>query len=266
MATLSEVSTPHRVGDHYEIEIAPGWRQGRGAFGGLVVGALVRAIEDHTADPRRRVRSVTAELPGPVEHGSVEISVDTLRAGKHVSTTRAALVQHGEIRAHAVAILGASRPGAAALAWNELVRPEAPPWPELAPAPLSGPGPWPEFAQHFEYRIVEGLPMAGGSGRALGWIRPRDPGPVRDAAYLAAMIDAWWPCALIRLPEMRPMATIAFTLDVVGDPGDLDPVAPLLYRASSPVCGDGYALETRELWTGDGRLAAINHQTFAIVK
>jgi acyl-CoA thioesterase len=45
-----------------------------------------------------------------------------------------------------------------------------------------------------------------------------------------------------------------------------DPDAPLLYRATAPVCADGYYLETRELWGADGRLVAINHQTIAIIQ
>ncbi|MBC7974135.1 MAG: thioesterase family protein, partial [Myxococcales bacterium] len=105
MASLSDVSTPRLVGDRYQLEVAAGWRQGRGAFGGLVIASLIRAIEQHTADPARVVRSVTAELPGPVEGGTVDIAVEALRHGKNMSTVRAALRQHGEIRAHAVAIL-----------------------------------------------------------------------------------------------------------------------------------------------------------------
>lgn len=268
MASLCEVTTPVPDSDRYRLEVAPGWRQGRGAFGGLVVGALIRAIEHHTAEPARRVRSVTAEIPAPVEIGTAEITMATLRRGNHVSTVRAQLSQHGEVRAHAVAVVAAARGGdGGSVTWNELAPPSAPPWRELAPLPIDGkPGPWPEFAQHFEYRVVEGLPASGGAARALGWIRPRDPGPARDAAYLAAMIDAWWPAAFARLTAPRPMATIAFTLDIAGGADGLDPVAPLLYRATAPVCSDGYALETRELWSGDGRLVAINHQTFVIIR
>jgi acyl-CoA thioesterase len=267
MASLSDALTPRPAGDHYQLEVTPGWRQGRGAFGGLVVGALIRAIEARTADPSRKVRSVTAELPGPVEHGTVDISVETLRQGKNVSTARAALSQHGEIRSHAVAILGAPRAGTQQAGWNDLTRPELPPWTEIAPAPIgSAGGPGPEFAQHFEFRLVEGLLLSGSTAPVRGWIRARDPGAPRDAAYLAAMIDAWWPVAFIRLGELRPMATIAFTLDLVAGLDGLDPAAPLGYRATAPVCTDGYCLETRELWGADGRLVAINHQTFVIIQ
>lgn len=270
MTTLSDVSTPHPVGDRFELEIEPGWRQGRGAFGGLVVGALVRAIEQRLGDPGRKVRSVTAEIPGPVEHGTVEITVESLRHGKNVSTLRAALAQRGEIRSHAVAILAGPRAGVAPVAWTELAPPELPDWARdwarIEPLALRGFPPWPEFAQHFEYRLVEGVPITGGAARVLGWIRPRDPGPRRDAAWIAAVIDAWWPSAFVRFSAIRPMATIAFTLDLVAGLDGLDPAAPLIYRAAAPVCGDGFFLETRELWGPDGRLIAINHQTFAIIQ
>lgn len=270
MASLCDVIAPRPAGDRYQLDTPAGWRHERGAFGGLVVGALVHAIEHHTADPTRRIRSVTAELPGPVEPGAAEIAVEPLRRGNNVSTVRAQLSQHGEIRSHAVAVLAAARAGAVAAGaatWNDLPRPDAPPWTEIAPLGLGDrPGPRPEFAQHFEFRLVDGVPASGGAARTLGWIRARDPGPRRDAAYVAAMIDAWWPAAFVRFTTRRPMATIAFTLDIAGGADGLDPDAPLLYRATAPVCTDGYSFETRELWSEDGRLVAINHQTFVVIR
>ena len=261
MASLSDAMTPRAAGDQFQFEVLAGWRQGRGAFGGLVIGALINAIELRVADPARKVRSVTAEIPGAVEAGVVDIAVDALRIGKNVSTLRAGMAQQGEIRCHAVAILAATRASAAPMAWNELTAPTLPSWRTLQP--LSGNA---EFTQHFEYRLVEGIPLSGGPPRTLGWIRPRDAGPDRGAAYIAAMADAWWPAAFSRMTAPRPMATIAYTLDIVGGVDGLDPDAPLIYRAQVPVCGDGYFLETRELWSEDGRLVAINHQTFAIIQ
>ena len=77
--------------------------------------------------------------------------------------------------------------------------------------------------------------------------------------------DAWWPAALVRFAASRPIATIAYTLEIATGLDGLQPAAPLIYRAVAPVCGDGYFVETRELWGDDGRLVAINHQTFAII-
>lgn len=268
MATLVDASTPTPTATGYRFDQEAGWRQGRGAFGGLTIAGLVRAIEHRVADPRRIVRSVTAQLPAPFEPGTADLTVELLREGKNLTAARAALVQGGETRAHVVAILAAHRPGDGPLAWRDLAPPAAPPWRSLAALPVSTDPRmvWPEFAQHFEYRIVEGLPFATGApARTVGWIRPRLPGAQRDAAYVAAVVDAWWPAAFTKFPPTRPCATIAYTLELVTNLDGLDPEAPLLYRGTVPVCADGFFLETRELWGEDGRLVALNHQTFAVI-
>jgi acyl-CoA thioesterase len=244
------------------ISVTADWRQGRGAFGGLIVGAMIRAVEAATGDPERAVRTVTAELPGATVPGTATVATETLRRGNSLTCARASIVQGGETKAHAVVIRATSRPGD--LAWQHLHRPDAEPWSKVPVTPWS-PGAWPEFAQHFEFRVIRGLPGAGLEPLALGWVRPRIPGAARDAAYIAALADAWWPCALVASKTMRPMATIAYTLEIVGGVADLDPEAPLLYRAISPISGDGFAHETRELWGEDGRLVAVNHQTFALI-
>jgi acyl-CoA thioesterase len=266
MASLTDVMTPRRTGERYVLEVIPGWNQGRGAFGGLVIGALIRAIEDSVADPSRLVRTVTAEIPGPIEVGTADIAIEVLRRGNNVSAVRAAMSQHGEVRAHAVAVLAATRSGdAPPPQWNDLVAPTLPHWTELPPR--SGvAGAQHGFAANFEWRLVEGVPASGGPAVALGWIRALDPGPRRGAAYVAAMIDAWWPAGLNRLSAFRPMATLAFSLDIAGSVDALAADAPLVYRATSPVSRDGYSLETRELWSPDGQLIAVNHQTFVVIR
>ncbi|MGE0395783.1 MAG: acyl-CoA thioesterase [Kofleriaceae bacterium] len=264
--SLDELTRPTRVATGegratFSLDVPAGWRQGRGAFGGLCIASLVRAIEATVADPARRVRSVTAELPGPVDAGAADIAVEILRAGNAVTTARAVLSQANGIKSHAVAVVAATRKSADA-AWQDLAPPSAPAWSELAAVPDLG---FPEFARHFEYRIVEGIPGSSGASRAIGWVRARDPGAARDSAYIAAMCDVWWPASLVRFDRMRPAATIAYTLDIVGTLEGLDPEAPLLYRGVVPVMRDGYFLETRELWGSDGRLIAVNHQTFALL-
>jgi len=266
MSSLTDVSTPQRDGDQFRLDVPAGWRQGRGAYGGYTIAALIRAIEQTVGDHAREVRSVTAELPAPVEVGTAEVRVEILRTGNKLSAARAWLVQHGETRAHAVAILAATRPGAGPLGWRDLAPPHAPAWKQVPPFDMATNVPWPEFAHHFEYRLVEGLPIANGApARTVGWVRPKLPCTVRDAGYIASLIDVWWPAAFTKFPPSRPCATIAFTLDLVQNLDGLDPDAPLLYRGTVPVCADGYFLETRELWGEDGRLVAINHQTFAVI-
>lgn len=256
MIDLEAATTP-RDG---RIVIPAGWRQGRGAYGGVAIATMVRAIDQRVADPSRAVRSITAELPAPVMHGEAELAVEILRSGSSVTTARCTLIQGGEIKAHAVAIAAGARRDAPT--WQELAAPAAPPWASIATAPSGG---FPEFAQHFEHRPVAGLPLAGGRPETVGWIRALHPGARRDAGYLAAMIDAWYPAALVHLRATRPMATIAYTLDLVGSLAGLADDAPLLYRGHAPVAADGYFVENRELWGDDGRLLALNRQTFAVL-
>jgi acyl-CoA thioesterase len=242
------------------LDIPVGWRQGPGAYGGLVVAALMRAAEQAIGDPARAIRSVTAEIPAPVEPGRAELAVEILRAGKSVTTARVALKQAGETRAHAVVIAATARPNS--MSWNALTPPAAPVFGRLESLPTGGP--FPEFARQFDFRIVEGIPTSGMPGPCVGWVKARDAGGRFDAAYLAAMIDVWFPAALVHAREMRPMATISFTLEIIDATNLRD--EPLLYRAVSPVTADSYSFETRELWTADGRLLARNHQTFVIIK
>ncbi|HTL32234.1 MAG TPA: thioesterase family protein [Kofleriaceae bacterium] len=254
--TLEAATTPQSG----VLDIPVGWRQGPGAYGGLVVASLMRAAEQAIGDPARAIRSVTAEIPAPVEPGRGDFDVEILRAGKSVTTARVALKQAGETRAHAVVIVATDRPNS--MSWNELAPPAAPSFASLPSMPTDGP--FPEFAQQFDFRIVEGIPAAGKPGACIGWVKARAAGSRFDAAYLAAMIDVWFPAALVYAKEMRPMATISFTLEVIDAANLRD--EPLLYRAVSPVTADSYSFETRELWTAEGRLLARNHQTFVIIK
>jgi acyl-CoA thioesterase len=263
--TLTDVTTPSGA----TLTIAEGWRQGRGAYGGLTIAATLRAIEAHVADPRRTVRSLTADLPGPTLPGTADIVVETLRSGTNLTVARGALHQAGAVTTHVVAILAADREALAGATLDrcDLTPPAAPPWQSVAPIPMVPDHGWPEFVSNFELRLVTGMPFAGGTEATVtGYVRARDPGPARDAAYLAAMIDVWWPSLFGRMTGPRPMATIAFTLELFGSVRDADPEVPLLYHGTVPVVSHGYFVETRELWTPSGTLLARNHQTFAIIK
>lgn len=253
------------LGDgRYRTEIPDGWQQGKGAFGGLVMASLVRAIERAEPDPARRLRALTGEIPAPVLAGEVDVAVEVLRRGAGVTTARAVLSQRGEVLAQATGVLGAAR--RAVPSWKALAAPAMRPWREVEPIPFL-PGVMPTFVQHFEMRNVGPAPFSGGAElRAEAWVRPRVAIGERGAAWLAAMVDVWWPCALVGFDAPRPTATIAFTLELVGGFEGLDPAEPIFYRAQAPVMEEGYSVEFRELWGSDGRLLALNQQTFVIIK
>jgi acyl-CoA thioesterase len=264
VATLDELMTPARTGDtdHYRFDVPDGWQQGRGAFGGLVFGAMIRAMGATLGDHTARLRTLTGELPAPTDVGVAAIEVEILRKGSAMTTIASRVVQDGKTRAHAVGVFGRAR---APVHWQTERPPQVAAWQDIPAAPADALRP--PFARHFEYRVIGPYPLSrGAEAKCTGWIRPREPGPGRDAAFVAACADAYWPAAFSVLAEMRPMATVAFTLELIEPLDELDPEAPLLHRATAPAAVDGFTYETRELWGADGRLVARNHQVLVVIK
>ena len=86
---LSAALTPIQTdATSFTVEIPTGWEQGKGAYGGLVLGMLVRAVELTEPDPQRIVRSLAAEIPAPVMPGPARIVIEPLRRGGAVSVHR----------------------------------------------------------------------------------------------------------------------------------------------------------------------------------
>jgi hypothetical protein len=265
MNDLTSITTPARTGDRsFVAQIPDGWQQGRGAFGGLVIANLVRAIEAFDGEPERSLRSLTAEICGPVQPGPNAIHVERFRTGTGVATIGARLVRDGEVLAHAVGVMGKRR--LETHDFCDLVPPEIPPWQEVPAIPVQPPF-GPVFAQHVEFRVLGPPPYSGAAEPvASGFARFKDPGAARDSAYIAALADIWWPSFFARESTPRPAATIAFTLEILGGLAGLDPEAPLFHRARTIAGNGGYVVELRELWGLDGRLVALNQQTLTIIK
>ena len=55
--------------------------------------------------------------------------------------------------------------------------------------------------------------------------------------------------------------TVGFTCHLFTPP----PRGPLYFRARALASAEGFVSESRELWTPDGKLVALNPQLFAII-
>lgn len=239
------------------------WQQGRGAFGGLVLGTLLRAIERCEPDASRTTRTLSGDLCGPVLSGPAELRVRTLRRGNNQSNLAAELAQDGAVLATASAVLSPPRAADGAPRFVPAPPPSSPPWREL-PALAVAPPVGPAFAQHYEYRAA-GAPFSRGDEPVIdGFIRERVPLARLDAPALVGRLDAWWP-TLFAVGAPRPVATISFVAEILVDPATLPPEEPLRYRARMAALHDGFFVELRELWSGE-RVVALNQQTFAILR
>ncbi len=264
MAGLDTVLDTESIDDHkYLLRIPEGWEQGASTFGGLVIGAMVRAMTRTLDDGTRSLRTLNAELIGAVQAGDAILKLRTLRQGNAVSALSVECSQGDELVVHAVGIFGRPRPFDET--WRELPPPVFGPWQETRAAELDA-SIAPRFTRQFEYRPIFGAPFEGGSPRCEGWVRPREICSIRDEAYISAIADAWWLAAMVKLASPRPAATLCFSIDFHSPIEGLGVEAPLYHRGYVSALSDGYATEVRELWGQDGRLVSINRQVVVIIK
>lgn len=272
--------------------VPEGWRQGRGAWGGLLAGPLLHAAARLGGEGQRirhaSIQMLAAAAPGPalvttevIRAGGATTAVDLRLLGAEADADGAPQPGHGTL-AHATVVLGRARAaeaGADGETWRTLEPPEALAAGSDATAvvPL-GPPLAPEFLSQLEVRPVAGFPLTGEpDGQTLAWVRPRRPvGAGLDAAsadvVLGALADAMWPATLVRLATMHPLATVGYALDL---PGQVAPEAlvddegllvPLLHRGRLVAAREGYVTETRELWHPCGVLLSVNTQTVAVIR
>lgn len=268
--------TPSDGPGHFTLDVPEGMRQGRGAWGGVSTGSMVAAAQLSHPRPGLTVRTLAAQLVAPVPVGRVLLEVEVLRRGSGTDT-RAVRMRDtdGTLLSHGVVVLGAARVGAGMPdgdEWTGLEPPvELAAGPDAAPE-LGVPAGAPEFVVHLQMRPVTGPIFRGATGGvSAGWVRPRGPVSRVDAPLVAALADAWWVAVIERLDRPRPVATVGFTLDLPTDPGTLPRTSDgglesMFHRGRVIAARDGYTVETRELWTADGRLVSWNTQTVAVIK
>ena len=259
-------STPRKVAPgRYLLDVPDGWQQGRGAFGGLVLAALARAVEMAEPEKERALRSFNGEIAGPVLPGEALIEVTELRRGSGLSAYNATMSQQGQGLVRGSAVL--ARPRNTDPPRLHIPAPSPRPWSEVDVIPLEKAPFVPTFSRHLEFRVMGPLPFTGASEPvAEGWIRVKRTPAALGAPEIVALADAWWPAGLASISMPRPMATVAFGLQHFPPPAPLDPAVPLYYRGRVVAEQDGYLVEMRELWSPEGRLVALNQQTIAWIR
>jgi acyl-CoA thioesterase len=264
-AFLAATSPEPLSSGRYRIRFSAPWYQGRGAFGGVVAGAALRAMEHAIGGTANRpVRSLTAHFCAPAVEGEAEIHTRVERAGKLVTHATARVENASGVVCVASATFGAARGGT--LEYFEVPRPEVPPPHDVPMVPDDVP--MPTFCQFFEYRFcIGGAPYSGGPvAETGGWIRPRDR-LVMDAPLCVGLMDAYPPSVLARIDGFQAAASVDFRVDffhALPRPG-LDKDAHFLRTGRSRQAAGGYAEDSQQLWTEDGVLLAQCHQIFALL-
>lgn len=232
------------------------WFQGPGAFGGVIAGAVVRAVEDVVDSENHDVRSLNLEFLAPVDERPARMKTDVVRRGSSVVNVEARIEQRGEVAATATATLCRRRESSIEVDCAEA--PEVPAPDELEPAPDNPL--FPSFAQHYEHRFAVGsVPFTGSDKAAVGgWGRLKEADEPADAAHIAALLDIWPPAVLSTVSEPMGAATISWQI-VFDRPLPVTDAGPedfYLVAAETQRASAGYAEEEARLFDRRGRRLA----------
>ena len=269
------------LGDgRFAADVDLGWAAPTAANGGYLAAIVVRAVLAHT-DPRGtlRLRSLTLHYLRPVGAGELALEVETIRAGRRITSVRVTALQEGRAAITALAALAVphleaagtwlpSPPAAAPAPPREAPRLPAERWRrddaehwleahELAPAITHRV----QLAPRFGGVPFSGrAPRAGEGPQTGGWITLPEPHRV-DAAYVALCADVWWPPGFEPLDRPAVAPTIDLTIHFRADiPPQGLPDQPVLGWYRSSTARDGLVEEDGLLFLGDGTLLAHSRQ------
>ncbi len=239
--------------------IHPGWDIFGVPNGGYLMVMLARAMQ---AEAGGRVPiTLTSHFLRPGRPGPVAIVVETVKAGKTLSTFRATMVQDDKELVTAVAAFaegGVPRPDAQIIDGSP---PDLPPPEECV---LSEPSPTGPFPPPFTGRIVlrlhpdDAMSLGGarpGIARVRGWFRLHEgerPEPL--AAILAA--DAFPPAVFNTHLPLNWTPTVEMTIHL----RDPQPHTWLRCAFRTRFVTNGFLEEDGELWDRDGNLVALSRQ------
>ena len=234
-----------------------GWWVQSGPNGGYLSAMSLRAMLEHLDDASRPPRSLHVRFLSAPDQGAVEVEVQTLRAGRSLTTLGASMHQGGKLLLVASATFSGPF---SEVAFQDVSMPQVTPIADCEPIPR-------QIPLNERWDMLRGI---GGefrkSPRALtgGYIRPAEPVQV-DALTIAAMWDAWPPSAFARAMEQRfrgaaptVEATLYFRaqLPCVG----AQPTDYYVIRVEATTAHEGFMAESGEIWSRSGVLLAQSHQ------
>jgi len=248
----------------WKAEIDPGWTVVGRPNGGYLLALAVRAGLEAAGQPDPLATS--AHFLASPDPGPAELEVETLRAGRSVSTVQVRLTQGGSVCLEVLLTAGTLDPAAAPdgpAAWRAASGP-----PPLAPLEACLPGvadlPVPggfrvAMLDHVDIRVdpdcagwLAGRPA--GKLETRGWIRFRD-GREPDPLALLAFTDGFPPTSFeLGIPSWAPTLAMSVYVRDLPAPGWLR-----LYARGQQLQG-GWFDEEVELWDTRDRLVAQSRQ------
>jgi acyl-CoA thioesterase len=243
-------------GDGWVGAVPEAWMQGRGAFGGVVCGVAVRALEARVDRP---LRSIDGAFLGPLRPGVPgRVEARVLRAGRSITFAEATVSQQDRVVARFSAALGDARPSGVVVPGPTLEHP-----PDALGVPFEQHPGVPQFITQLQMRLVDGrFPFTGQTEPGVsGWCRFRE--AATGTAGVLALADAWPPPVLSMLTRPAPASTVRWSSHIVGPVSDAH-AGDWFYRSRCVHAADGYTVMVAELFDPEDRLVVWSEQLAAV--
>ena len=239
----------------FEWTVPEGWSQGRSLFGGLSAAAAV-SLASRFSD--RRLRTMQAQLVGPIVPGKLTGTCEVIRSGKTTSFLEVRLTQEDSLRGLFVFIFIEKREGSLAIPG-----PEKPKW-NGAQDCIEMPyleGLTPQFTTNIEFRFAYGgIPFQGSPEAATGgYIQFRDSEKMLPEHQIA-LLDAWFPPIFPSLAKPVFGSTVTWTAHLIADsaPGRHQ------FKYDTLVADGGFSTSVGHMWDSAGNYVGYTEQTVVI--
>jgi len=248
-----ETAVERVADDRWRGHISPHWNIGNNPNGGYLQSVVIQALR--TATPHPDPLSLTTHYLRPgVPDADCEISVELVRSGRTLSTTRASLAQEGKPRLEVLAAFGDLSQSAGVKTSIATIPPPDLPAPEDC-IQRSGANQGVELPilARLDIRLHPQQVEAGQAGKAevSGWIRFTD-GREPDSCSLPLFTDTFPPSPFGLLGAIGWVPTLELTVHVRHRP------VPgwIKARFQTEDLQGGRMLESGALWDADGNLVA----------
>lgn len=246
--------------DGYAVDVPGDWLQGRTAYGGLSAALCLEATLRRSPD-LPPLRSAQFAFVGPAT-GTLTIAPTLLRQGKSTSFVGVDLTGEAGIAVRSLLCFGAGR--ASTLDHWAMPAPKVD-GPDVCPPFFNSPE-RPSFSRHFDARLADGARprTPGADPRMLVWIRHCEASATAPMTRLVALADALPPAAMVLFPaEMRPISTMTWTIDMLGDMPASD-TGWWLIQTIAQTAAVGYSAQDMGVWNDRGEPVAAMRQMVAV--
>ncbi|HYD87676.1 MAG TPA: thioesterase family protein [Vitreimonas sp.] len=245
---------------HFAIDAPAAWGQGRTLYGGMTAALAYEAVT-RTHQELPPLRSAQFAFIGPAS-GRLRFSPTLLRRGRSSTIIAADCANAEGTAARAVFVFGAARESK--VAHDFLPMPNVPA-PDDSPPFRKGAPSTRGFWDNFETRLASGarlLDLSAPRPEFAVWTRFLDHGGADPVTAMLAIADCLPPAAMTHFPDLAPISTMTWSVDVMTPPPTAD--GWFLLASSSEHAADGYSMQSMTMWSESGAPLAVGRQAVAI--